>query len=180
MDLWLFELEMRTEAMFKAVMNTKASNKAGISEIDCKALQGSWGQGEWLWQADSPAYHHNPTAYSFTSFLQPYSLCQSNVLFLSFLSFKDASLSTVLVYLFLIPLVTHSFSPDRSLGLGLWHCLSHQMQIGHSGRVWEPENELLTDNRLLCTLHQTEEIEREKRSKWETERIARYSFNTPF
>lgn len=33
------------------------------------------------------------------------------------------------------------------------------MLIGHSGRVWEPENELLTDNSLLCTLHQTREIE---------------------
>lgn len=33
------------------------------------------------------------------------------------------------------------------------------MPIGHSGRVWEPENELLTDNSLLCTLHQTREIE---------------------
>ena len=32
------------------------------------------------------------------------------------------------------------------------------MLIGHSGRVWEPENELLTDNSLLCTLHQRKEI----------------------
>lgn len=51
------------------------------------------------------------------------------------------------------------------------------MLIGYSGRVWEPENELLTDNSLLCTLHQTEEIEGEKEGKWEKEGIAWSVFN---
>lgn len=150
-------------------MNTKASDSASINERDCKASQGRWGQGEWRWQDDSTAYHDNPTAYSLTSFSQPYSLSQSNVLFLFSVSLRTAQLQTMLVYLFLIPLVTHSLSPDRSLGLGLWHCLSHQMLIGHSGRVWEPENELLTDNSLLCTFHQTKEIEGEKEGEWERE-----------
>lgn len=62
------------------------------------------------------------------------------------------------VYLSLIPLVTQSLSPDTSLGLGLRLCPSHQMLICYSGSVWEPENELLADNSLLCTLHQTKDM----------------------
>lgn len=62
------------------------------------------------------------------------------------------------VYLFLIPLVTQSLSPDTSLGLRLRLCPSHQMLICYSGSVWEPENELLADNSLLCTLHQTKDM----------------------
>lgn len=62
------------------------------------------------------------------------------------------------VYLFLIPLVTQSLSPDTSLGLGLRLCPFHQMLICYSGSMWEPENELLADNSLLCTLHQTKDM----------------------
>lgn len=80
------------------------------------------------------------------------------------------------VYLSLIPLVTQSLSPDRSLGLGLW--LSHQMLIAYCGWVWEPENELLTDNSQLCTLHEKKEIEGKREAKWETGRIMRSLFNS--
>lgn len=51
------------------------------------------------------------------------------------------------------------------------------MLIGYSGWVWEPENELLTDNRPLCTLHQTKEIEAEREGKWEKKRIDQSLFN---
>lgn len=143
----------------------KASDRASISERGRKAWRGRWGQGEWRRQADSTAYRHNPAAYSLASFSQHYSLSQSNVLFLFLPSLFSENPPGyrrrlfIFFFFFLIPLVTHSPSPDRSLGLGLWHRLSHQMLIGHGGRVWEPENELLTDNSSLCTLHQTKEIE---------------------
>lgn len=71
----------------------------------------------------------------------------------------------------LIPLVTPSLSPDRSLGLGPRLCLHHQMLIGYRGWVWEPENELLTDNSPRCTLHQKKEIEGEGEAKWDTGRM---------
>ena len=102
----------------------------------------------------------NLTAYSPAPLLQPYSsrLMSSSFVWCVF-SQKCPTVDHACLSFPIIPLVSHSFSPDRSLGLALWHCLSHQMLIGHSGRVWEPENELLTDYSLLCTLHQRKETE---------------------
>lgn len=111
-------------------------------------------------------------------FLQPHSPSRSNVPPLLISRSHFSCRPRTFVYLSLIPLVTQSLSPDRSLGLGLWLCFSHQMLIGYRGWVWEPENELLTDNSPLCTLHQKKEIEGEREAKWETGRIMRSLFNS--
>lgn len=57
----------------------------------CRAYEGRVSDCD---RPDSTAYHDNPSAYSLTSFLQPYSLRQSNVLFLflSLLSQKRPTL----------------------------------------------------------------------------------------
>lgn len=113
----------------------------------CRAGEGSVSDGKRPIQQLTAAYPLAP-------FSQSYFLCRSNVpLFsVSLLQIVD------FVYLFLILLVTQSFSPDTSLGLRLRLCPSHQMLICYSGSVWEPENELLADNGLLCTLHQTKDM----------------------
>lgn len=115
----------------------------------------------------SSSLHHQSNC-SFASAPFASLFFKTNVLFFvcSVCSQKCPTLDHACLSFPIIPLVSHSFSPDRSLGLALWHSLSHQMLIGHSGRVWEPENELLADYSLLCTLHQREETGEEKEGKW--------------
>lgn len=82
--------------------------------------------------------------------------CRSNVLLfsVSFLQIVDVCLS--------FPNSTcHSISFTRQI-IRI-KAPSHQMLICYSGRVWEPENELLADNSLLGTLHQTKEMGRVER-----------------
>lgn len=95
----------------------------GMRQRGCRASSGRWGQGEWRGEAVSAV---PLTAVSFLPELPDSYAC---------LSFPNSSRHSLSL----------SLSPDRSLGLGLWRSLAHQMLIGHSGRLWEPENELLTD-----------------------------------
>lgn len=170
--------------MFNAAVTTKGSNIASVNERLqklCRADEGRVNDGDMPIQQLTmtiPLLIHSLAFFFF--FLQPNSLSQFNVFFLLSVSLllQPPDFRLCLFIFFLIPLFTHSLSPGRSLGLGLWHCLSHQMVIGHSGKVWELENELLTDNSQPSTLSQTKEIEKEERGKWEREGIARHLFDT--
>lgn len=126
--------------------------------------------GEWWQKADSTDYRRNPPACPLAPFL---SLIFSVALMYPYFQSHSYRLWTF-VYLFLIPLVTQSLSPDTSLGLRLRLCPSHQMLICYSGSMWEPENELLADNSLLCTLHQTKDRRVERR--WANSREVSVTF----
>lgn len=113
---------------------------------------------------------------AYTSFLEPNALSQSNVLLLFPVSLLQRTIDVCLSF----PNSTrHSISLTRQIIRirAPTPCLSHQMLIGYSGWVWEPENELPTDNSPLCTLHQTKEIEAEREGKWEKKRIDQSLFN---
>lgn len=169
---------LSNDGVFKGRRSAEASDKKGAptSSAGARLWGGRRGQAEWRWQADSTAYRDNCAAYSLDSVF--FFFCRLMRLPFSppppLPSQPPPSQRTTDVCLSfspLIPLVTPSLSPDRSLGLGPRLCLHHQMLIGYRGWVWELENELLTDNSPRCTLHQKKEIEGEGEAKWDTGRM---------
>lgn len=124
----------------------------------CRANEGTMSDGKRPIQqltAATPPLPPDP-------FSQSYFLCRSNVLL-----FSVSLLQIVDVCLSFPNSTCHSISFTRQI-IRI-KAPSHQMLICYSGGVWEPENELLADNSLLATLHQTKEMGRVER-RWANRR----------